>query len=61
MARISRPTWAIRCNQSGCKALFEVAKLAPGKQQEVVCPACGEHYIYPPVGADEAKNPQESN
>ena len=27
MARLIRPTWAIRCVQSGCKTLFEVAKL----------------------------------
>ncbi len=47
MARIIRPTWAIRCVQSGCKALFEVAVLEDGKQQEVVCPNCGEHYLYP--------------
>lgn len=47
MARLTRPTWAIRCSQSGCKALFEVAILEKGKQQEVVCPACGEHYVYP--------------
>ena len=47
MARIVRPTWAIRCVQSGCKCLFEVAKLEEGKQQEVVCPNCGEHYVYP--------------
>lgn len=47
MARIIRPTWAIRCVQSGCKCLFEVAQLEPGKQQEVICPNCGEHYLYP--------------
>ena len=47
MARIVRPTWAIRCVQSSCKCLFEVAKLEDGKQQEVVCPNCGEHYVYP--------------
>ena len=52
MARIIRPVWAIRCNQSGCRTLFEVA-ITPGKQQEVVCPTCGEHYIYPPVNNDE--------
>ena len=33
MARLIRPTWAIRCVQSGCKCLFEVAQ--------------GEHYVYP--------------
>ncbi|MGN0015060.1 MAG: hypothetical protein ACI37T_06540 [Candidatus Gastranaerophilaceae bacterium] len=54
MARITRPTWAIRCNQSGCRTLFEVTKLTPGKQQEVVCPNCGEHYIYPPVTEEQA-------
>ena len=43
MARLIRPTWAVRCVQSGCKCLFEVAKLEDGKQQEVVCPNCGEH------------------
>lgn len=47
MARLIRPTWAVRCVQSGCKCLFEVAKLEDGKQQEVVCPNCGEHYVYP--------------
>ena len=46
MARLVRPTWAIRCTQSGCKQLFEVAVLEDGKQQEVVCPACGEQYVY---------------
>ena len=49
MARIIRPTWAIRCSQSNCRELFEVAVLEDGKQQEVVCPKCGEHYVYPPV------------
>ena len=47
MARMIRPTWAIRCVQSGCKCLFEVAQLEKGKQQEVICPNCGEHYLYP--------------
>ncbi len=47
MARLIRPTWAVRCVQSGCKTLFEVAQLEEGKQQEVVCPNCGEHYVYP--------------
>ncbi len=47
MARIVRPTWAIRCVQSSCKCLFEVAVLEEGKQQEVICPKCGEHYVYP--------------
>jgi hypothetical protein len=36
--------------------LFEVAKLEDGKQQEVICPNCGEHYVYP---ADENQQPQE--
>ena len=49
MARIIRPVWAIRCVQSGCKCLFEVAQTDEGKQQEVVCPNCGEHYVYPIV------------
>ena len=49
MARIVRPTWAIRCVQSGCKCLFEVVQLKEGEQQEVVCPNCGEHYVYPAV------------
>lgn len=49
MARMIRPTWAIRCVQSSCKTLFEVAELEGEKQQEVVCPACGEHYVYPIV------------
>lgn len=47
MARLIRPTWAIRCVQSGCRELFEVAIIEDGRQQEVVCPACGEHYVYP--------------
>ena len=47
MARLVRPTWAVRCVQSGCKTLFEVVELENGKQQEVVCPNCGEHYVYP--------------
>lgn len=53
MARIVRPTWAIRCVQSGCKCLFEVAVLEDGKQQEVVCPNCGEHYVYPATNDDK--------
>lgn len=53
MARIIRPTWAIRCVQSSCRALFEVVVLEDGKQQEVVCPSCGEHYLYPPTKNDE--------
>jgi rRNA maturation endonuclease Nob1 len=53
MARLIRPTWAIRCTQSGCKQLFEVAILDDGKQQEVICPACGEHYVYPIRKEDE--------
>jgi len=48
MARIVRPVWAIRCVQSSCKTLFEVTEMEDGKQQEVVCPGCGEHYVYPP-------------
>ena len=54
MARLVRPTWAIRCNQSGCKELFEVAILEDGRQQEVVCPKCGEHYVYPVLEGEEA-------
>ena len=27
MARLVRPTWAIRCTQSGCRTLFEVVQL----------------------------------
>ncbi|MDD3150843.1 MAG: hypothetical protein PHV68_08410 [Candidatus Gastranaerophilales bacterium] len=53
MARITRPVWAIRCLVSGCKTLFEVAMLEEGKQQEVICPSCGEHYVYPPKQEDE--------
>ena len=53
MARLVRPTWAIRCTQSGCKELFEVVVLEDGKQQEVVCPSCGEHYVYPVLKSDE--------
>lgn len=47
MARVVRPSWAIRCVQSSCRTLFEVVELDEGKQQEVICPACGEHYVYP--------------
>ena len=53
MARIVRPTWAIRCTSSSCRTLFEVAVLEDGKQQEVVCPNCGEHYVYPVRSEDE--------
>lgn len=53
MARIIRPVLAIRCVQSSCKTLFEVAYVEDGKQQEVVCPGCGEHYMYPPLPEDE--------
>lgn len=53
MARIIRPTWAIRCVQSSCRTLFEVVALEDGRQQEVVCPNCGEHYLYPPTKNDE--------
>ncbi len=53
MARLIRPTWAIRCVQSGCRTLFEVAQLEEGKQQEVVCPNCGEHYVYPIIEEKE--------
>lgn len=53
MARLIRPSWAIRCVQSGCKTLFEVAKVEDGKQQEVVCPNCGEHYVYPIYDEDK--------
>ena len=49
MARIIRPVLAIRCVQSSCKSLFEVANVKEGVTQEVVCPACGEHYVYPPT------------
>ena len=56
MARLIRPTWAIRCVQSGCKQLFEVAIPEEGKQQEVVCPACGEHYVYPVLNEEEEGN-----
>ena len=56
MARIIRPTLAIRCVQSNCRELFEVVPLDEGKQQEVVCPKCGEHYVYPPI-----ENSNESN
>ena len=56
MARLIRPSLAIRCVQSGCKTLFEVAKVEDGKQQEVVCPGCGEHYVYPIYDDEEDKN-----
>ncbi|MEI7474436.1 MAG: hypothetical protein WCK67_06610 [bacterium] len=47
MARLIRTTLAIRCVQSGCKTLFEVAQTKEGQTQEVICPKCGEHYVYP--------------
>lgn len=53
MARIIRPSLGIRCVQSGCKSFFEVANVKDGHQQEVICPACGEHYVYPPLPSDE--------
>lgn len=53
MARIIRPSWAIRCVQSGCKTLFEIARLKEGQTQEVICPKCGEHYVYPPLHEEE--------
>ena len=56
MARIIRPTWAIRCVNSGCRKLFEVAMIEEGKQQEVVCPDCGEHYVYPIVEENNEQN-----
>ena len=56
MARIVRPTWAIRCLNSSCRELFEVVILPDNKQQEVVCPKCGEHYTYPPKQEDESEN-----
>ena len=56
MARIVRPTWAIRCSNSSCRELFEVVELKDGQQQEVVCPKCGEHYTYPPRKEDEQQN-----
>lgn len=56
MARIIRPTWAIRCVNSGCRKLFEVAMLDDKKQQEVVCPDCGEHYVYPPLNEENSEN-----
>lgn len=56
MARIVRPVLAIRCVQSGCKCLFEVAEVEEGKQQEVVCPQCGEHYLYPPMDTDDTQH-----
>ncbi len=58
MARIVRPTWAIRCVQSNCRELFEVVSLEGGKQQEVICPKCGEHYVYPP---NEQNNETQNN
>ena len=56
MARLVRPTWAVRCVQSGCKTLFEVVQLEDGKQQEVVCPNCGEHYVYPIYDNENQEN-----
>jgi len=56
MARIIRPSWGIRCVQSGCKTFFEIAKISGDKQQEVICPACGEHYVYPPITEAEEQD-----
>jgi len=53
MARIIRPVLAIRCVNSSCKTLFEVAKVEKGKTQIVVCPNCGEYYEYPPAEDQE--------
>jgi len=53
MARIVNPSWAIRCVQSSCRALFEVVHLEDSRQQEVICPECGEHYLYPITAEDE--------
>lgn len=55
MARIIRPVLAIRCSISSCRTLFEVANVEDGRQQEVVCPGCGEHYVYPPTKEDEVQ------
>ena len=52
MARIIRPVLAIRCVQSSCKTLFEVAEPKNDLQYEVICPKCGEHYVYPPKEED---------
>ncbi len=53
MARIIRPVWAIRCSNSACKNLFEVVRIEEeNKTQEVICPGCGEHYVYPPPKDD---------
>ena len=60
MARIIRPTWAIRCQASGCRTLFEVAVITQkGISQEVVCPNCGEHYLYPPPDFYESTDGQK--
>lgn len=53
MARVVRPSLAIRCVQSSCRELFEVVELDEGKQQEVICPSCGEHYVYPIIEKEE--------
>lgn len=57
MARLTRTVPAIRCVQSTCKTLFEVADVKPGQTQEVVCPRCGEHYVYPPL--EDQQSPQQ--
>ena len=31
----------------------ESVELEEGKQQEVICPKCGEHYLYPPAKDEE--------
>ena len=55
MAKIIRPSLAIRCTHSTCRTLFEIARVPEGKQQEVVCPGCGEHYIYPPLHEEDSE------
>ncbi len=52
MARIINTIPSIRCK---CKALFEVVELPQGKTQEVVCPACGEHFVYPATHPENAE------
>ncbi|MFH0701938.1 MAG: hypothetical protein V2B14_00165 [bacterium] len=61
MARIIRTVLAIRCIQSGCRKLFEVAKVKEGQTQEVVCPGCGEHYVYPLQESNEKIDEQITN
>ncbi len=61
MARIVRASLAIRCVQSSCKTLFEVVELKESESQEVICPKCGEHYVYSAIIKQGNLSISESN